>query len=111
MNIVALRAFFHVVEIIEAKADDLAGRRHRQRVFQAFERTVGAGRRTLGGILERRQVAVVAAQAFAEVTRYGFIDCLQIDDLIALDDAEMQSPVCFETDDFHSYSLAWIGAL
>jgi hypothetical protein len=39
------------------------------------------------------------------------IDCLQIDDLIALDDAEMQPPVCFETDDFHSYSLAWIGAL
>ena len=45
------------------------------------------------------------------IRRSGFIDCLQIDDLIALDDAEMQPSVCFETDDFHSYSLAWIGAL
>ena len=34
------------------------------------------------------------------------VDRLQIDDLIALDDAEMQSAICFETDNFHRYSLA-----
>mgnify|MGYP003694558335 CR=1 FL=1 len=41
----------------------------------------------------------------------ALVDRLQIDHLIALDDAEMQSPICFETDDFHGYSLTWIGAL
>ena len=72
---------------------------------------MGAGGCALRGVLERRQVAVAAAQAFAEVARYALVDRLEIDHLIALDDAEMQSPICFETDDFHGYSLTWIGAL
>src|SRR5262249_3515376 len=64
-NVVALRAFLDVFEIVEAEADDLARRRHRQTVGQALERAACARGRALGRVLERRQVAVVAAQAFA----------------------------------------------
>ena len=52
-DVVALRAFLDVVEIIEAEADDLAGVRHRQREFQSGERAARRGRRFLGEIGER----------------------------------------------------------
>ena len=68
-NVVALRAFLDVVEIIEAEADDLAGPRDRQRVFQAGERAARGGRRLLGEIGERLEVAVAPAQHFAEIGR------------------------------------------
>ena len=94
-------------EIIEAEADDLARRRYRQTVGQALERTACARGRALGRVLERRQVAVVTAQAFAQIAGYGLVDRLQIDHLIALDHAEVRRAIGFETDDFHGHSLAW----
>ena len=36
---------------------------------------------------------------------------LQIDHLIALDNAEVQAAICFETDDFHEHSLTWMASL
>src|SRR6266849_8038623 len=110
-NVVALRAFLDVLEIVEAEADDLARRRHRQTVGQTLERAARTRGRALGRVLERRQVAVVAAQAFAEIAGYGLVDRLQVDHLIALDHAEMQRAIGFETDDFHGHSLTWYGAL
>ena len=86
----------------------LPGVRHRQAVFQALERAARGRRRALRRILERRQIAVVAAQAFAEIAGNGLVDRLQIDHLVALDHAEMQPAIGFETDDFHGHSLAWL---
>src|SRR5215813_7506589 len=106
-NVVALRAFLDVFEIVEAEADDLARRRHRQTVGQALERAACARGRALGRVFERRQVAVVAAQAFAQIAGYGLVYRLQIYHLIALDHAEVRRAIGFETDDFHSHSLAW----
>src|SRR5215467_7980475 len=100
-NIVALRAFLDVFEIVEAEAEDFARRCHRQTVGQTLERAARTRGRTLGRVLERRQVAVVAAQTFAQIAGYGLVDRLQIDHLIALDHAEMQRAISFETDDFH----------
>src|SRR5262249_9438363 len=98
--------FLDVLEIVEAEADHFARRRHRQTVGEALERAARARGRALGRVLERRQVAVVAAQALPQIARYGLVDRLQIDHLIALDQAEMQRAVGFKTDDFHGRSLA-----
>src|SRR5215813_14098461 len=87
-NVVALRAFLDVLEIVEAEADDFARRRHWQTIGKALERAARACGRALGRVLERGQLAVVAAQAFAEIAGYGLVDRLQIDDLITLDHAE-----------------------
>src|SRR5262249_43506721 len=89
------------------EAEDFARRRHRQSVGQTLERTARARGRALGRVLERRQVAVVAAQTFAQIAGYGLVDSLQIDHLIALDHTEMQRAIGFETDDFHGSLLAW----
>src|SRR5215813_8026943 len=70
-------------------------------VGQTLERAARTRGRALGRVLERRQVAVVAAQTFAQIAGYGLVDRLQIDHLIALDHAEMQRAIGFETDDFH----------
>jgi hypothetical protein len=86
-DIVALRAFLDVLEIIEAEADDLAGARDRQAVFEPLERTARACRCALGSILQRGEVAVAAAEHLAEIARDGVVDRLQIDHLIAFDHA------------------------
>src|SRR5262249_47916343 len=103
-NVVALGAFFDVLEIIEPEADDLAGRRHRQAEFQFLERAPRARSRAPGGSLERGEVAVVAAQDGAQIGGDRGPDRLQIDHLLALDDAEVQSAIPLETDDLHGCS-------
>ena len=102
-NIVALRAFLDVVEIIEAEADDLAGPRDREAEFQSGQRAAGGGRRAFGEVGKRLQIAVVAAQDFAEVGGRSGIRRLQIDDGVALDHAEPQAVIRFKTDNFHEF--------
>jgi hypothetical protein len=108
-DVVALRAFLDVLEIVEAEADHLAGRRHRQGVFQALERSARGPRRALRRILERRQVAVVASEHLAEIARDALVDRLQINHLVALDHAETQSAIGFKSDNFHGSSLTCVG--
>jgi hypothetical protein len=48
----------------------------------------------LGEVLEGGQVAVAAAQPFAEIARCAAVDRLQVDHFLALDHAETQSLVC-----------------
>ena len=90
-DVVALRAFLDVLQIVQAEADDLARPRDRQAELQPLERTSRRGRRALGEIAERLQVAVVRREHRAEIGRHLRVDRLQIDDLIALDDAEPQA--------------------
>src|SRR5262249_39877815 len=58
---------------------------------------------------EGRSVAVVPRQAFTEIPGNGFVDLLQVDHLIALEHAEAQCAVGFETDNSHDCSLARLG--
>ncbi len=90
-----------MIEIVEAEADDLAGPRHRQRVFEPRQRTAGIGLGDLGEIGERGEVALGPAQHFAEVARQHAVHRLQIDHAVALDQAQPQSAVRFEPDDLH----------
>ena len=90
-----------MVEIIEAEADDLAGPRDRKSEFQPGERPAGGGWRPFGEVGKRLQVAVAAAQDFAEVGGHGGIHRLQIDNGVAVDHAEPQAIIRFETDNFH----------
>src|SRR5262249_21824876 len=106
-NVVALGAFLDVFEIVETEADHLSRRRHRQTEGQPFERAARGRGSTLRRVLEGRQIALVAAQAFAKITGNGAVHRLQVDHLVALDHAEAQCAIGFETDDFHDYSLAW----
>ena len=87
-DIVLLRAFLDVIEIIEAQANDFAGARHRQRVFQAGQRQARGGRRLFGELSERREVAIIDAQEFAEIARRVGLNRLNIDDGVALDHAQ-----------------------
>ena len=100
-NIVALRPFLDVVEIVEAEADDLARPRDRETVFQPGERAAGGSRRASGEIGERFEVAVASAQGFAEIGGHARIRRLQIDHAIALDHAEPQAIIRFKTDNLH----------
>ena len=52
-NVVALRAFLDVFEIIQAEADDFSGPADGQRIGQAGERLACARRRALGDVRER----------------------------------------------------------
>ena len=105
-NVVALGAFLDMFEVVETEADHLARRRHRQTEGQAFQRTPRSRGSALCRVLERRQVALVAAQAFAEIAGNGAVNRLQVDHLVALDHAETQCAIGRETDDLHAYSLA-----
>ena len=100
-NIVALRPFLDVVEIIEAEADDLAGLCDRETEFQSGERTAGGGRRLFGEIGQGFEVAVARPQGFAEIAGRGGVHRLQIDDGVALDHAEPQAVIRFKTDNLH----------
>ena len=93
-------------EIVETEADHLARRRHRQTVAQPFERATCGRGSAIRRVLERGEVAIVAAQALAEIAGNGAVHRLQVDHLVALDHAKAQGAIGFETDDFHAYSLA-----
>ena len=90
-----------MVEIIEAEADDLAGARDRQRVFEPFERTARLRLGDLDEIGERCERALGPAQHFAQVAGEHAVHRLQVDDGIALDHAQLEPAIRFEADDFH----------
>jgi hypothetical protein len=48
-------------------------------------------------------VAVVLREPFAEIARNFAVHGLQIDDLIALDNAKMRAFLPFERNDFHAF--------
>src|SRR6185503_19465603 len=89
-DVVALRAFLDMLEIVQPEAKDLARTRDRETELQAFQRTTRRGRGALGDVAERLEVAVVGCERSAEVGRHLGVDRLQVDHLIALDDAEPQ---------------------
>ena len=68
--------------------------------FRSSERAARRGRRLLGEIGERFEIAIAAPQPGAEIVGRAGVGRLQIDDVVALDHAEPPAFV-FETDDFH----------
>ncbi len=90
-----------MVEVVEAKADDLARMRDRQRVFQSIEGAARGCRRFLRKSADRREVAVAPAQDLGEIGRHIRIHGLQIDDIVAIDHTETHAVVRFKSDDLH----------
>src|SRR3569623_3465903 len=97
-NVVALRPLFHMVEIVEAAADFLAGLGDRQREFQARERPPRRSRRLLREFAERLQVAVARTQIFTEVAWDRGVDCLQIDNIVTIEHTEPRAAARLVTD-------------
>ena len=67
-----------------------------------------SGRRAAAGARLARSASdfrspLLAAQGFAEVGGHGGVHRLQIDDGVALDHAEPQAIISFETDNFHEF--------
>jgi putative ABC transport system substrate-binding protein len=109
-DVVLLRTFLDVVEIVQTKADDLARPGHGQREFQLGQRKLGGGRRLLGEFDQRLQVAVVGAQNRAKIGRQARIDGLQIDNIVAFNDTKPRAVIRFKTYDFHgcpSSEFSW----
>ena len=78
--LVALRALLDVLEIVQAEADDLAGwATGKPNLSPLSGRGVGHRRAALRRILERGEVAIVAAEHLAEVARNIVVDGLQVD--------------------------------
>src|SRR5665213_2304228 len=102
-DVVLLRTFLDVVEIIQTEANDLAGPRHRQAEFQSGEWVARRGRRFLRQVAQRFEIAVSLAQRLAEIGRHIGIHRLQIDHGIALDHAKPQAVTRFKTDKFHEF--------
>src|SRR5215470_15742712 len=100
-QIVGVAAFLDVLQIVEAETDDLSGPRYRQRIYEAGERPHCRRRRALGNLADRAEVAVVLSQHRSEIIRHRWVNRLQVDDPIALDDAEPQALRRSETDNFH----------
>ena len=103
-----LRAFLDVVEIVEPEAEDLARLRHRQTELQTLERAARRGRRALRDVGERRYVAIVRGERRAEIGRHLGVHRLQVDHLVALDDAQPQSAFRLEADDLHERSPSFV---
>lgn len=93
-----------MIKVVEAKANDLARMRDRQRVFQSIERTVRGCRRVLRKGADRREVTVAPAQNLGEIGRYICIHGLQIDDIVAINHTEAHAVVRFKSDDLHKPS-------
>src|SRR5581483_2388376 len=104
-DIVALRAFFDMLEIIQSQANDFSRPADRQGVSNRGQRLVRARRRALGDRGELLEIAIGLGQRFAEIVRHFWVNRLQIDNLIALDDAETPAAVAFERNDFHAASF------
>ena len=103
-NIVALRALFDVFEIIQAEADDFSGPAHGQPVGQTGERLAGARWRALGEFAERLHIPVALGEPVAEIGRRVAIGGLQVDHLIALDNAKPRPALPFERNNFHDFA-------
>jgi hypothetical protein len=93
-----------MVEVVEAKANDLPRMRYRQRVFQSIKGTARGCRRFLRKSADRREVTVAAAQDLGEIARHIPIHGLQIDNIIALDHTEPHAIVRFKSNDLHEPS-------
>src|SRR5262245_30422066 len=109
-DVVALRAFLDVLEIVEPEADDLAGPAHRQRICETRERAMRRGGRALGKVLDGRQVALGRGEQRAEVGRDLGVSRLQIEHLVARHDAEVQTRRGLKTHDFHLGSLSSVSS-
>jgi hypothetical protein len=92
-----------VIEIVEPEAEDLARPRDRQAELQPLERTPRRGRRALRDVGERRHIAIVGGQRRAEIGRHSGVHRLEVDHLVALDDAQPQSAFRLEADDLHEH--------
>src|SRR5579884_1982357 len=104
-NVVTLRAFLDVIEVVQSEADDLARVGDREREDDAGQGAVRAGRRFPGKFRKRRKIAVAPPQPGSEVIGQARIDGLQIDDGVTLNNAEPQ-PLVTKTNDLHEwYSL------
>src|SRR5215471_20447831 len=98
-----------MLEVVEAEADNLAGSRHRQRVFEFHERPLGRRRRAPCNVGEWLEIAATLPEHRGEIIRHRRIDRLEIDDLIALEDAEPQALIRSEADNFHKRtSREWL---
>ena len=104
-DIVALRPFLHVVEIVQPEADYFTGTQNGKCEFHLTQRTSRGRRRSPGQVTERLEIAVVPAQDFAEITRHICIRSLQIDGMIAIDHAKPYAIAGFKTDDLHELTL------
>jgi hypothetical protein len=104
-NIVAVRSFLDVLEIVQTEADNLARARDRERVRQAAQWPTRRRRRPFGEIGQRRKIAIAISQRSAQIVREPIIDGVEVDHLIALDHAETRSVFGFEADDFHDWIL------
>src|SRR5258708_13257708 len=81
-NVVALGTFLDVFEVIEPEADHFARPRYWQAVSEPFERAASGRRRTFCRLLERREIAVIAPQTFAQVRRNVLIYLFQLHPLL-----------------------------
>jgi hypothetical protein len=97
--------FFGMLQIIEPETEDFAGPRHRQAEAKAGKGLARRSRRAPRERLQRRKVAFVNLQPLAEIGRHARICRLQVDDCVAIDDAEPEGIIDFETDDPHGSSL------
>ena len=109
-NVVAVRAFLDVIEIVQAHANDLAGIGNRLRVLDALERNARRSRRTLGDIRQRLEIAVTLRKHLAEIGRQLKVaTAWQVDDLISFDNAEMRRAIQLESDNLHKVSNSVLG--
>ena len=100
-QVVALGAFLDVLKVIQAQANDLSGAGHRQPIGQARQRLVRVRRRPLGKVSNRLHIAIVLRKPVAKIGRRVAVDSLQINGLIAFDDAQPRSTLPLERNDFH----------
>ena len=102
-NIVALRAFLDVFEIIQPEANDLSRPADRQGVGDPESGFRAAPARAW----RCRRVTLVSPLFFASHSPRSLgilaVRGLQVDDLIALDNAEMRASLPFERNDFHVF--------
>src|SRR5262245_41078963 len=63
-DVVTLRTFLHVIEVVQSQANDFARMRDRQRVFQPIEWTPRGCRRLLRKSADRSEITVVPSQDF-----------------------------------------------
>jgi hypothetical protein len=97
-NVVAVRPFLDVLQIVEAEAHDFAGMRNRHRIFQPAQGPARGGGSALG---ERREITIVVTEDRSKVARQLGLRDVEVDHLIALDHTQMRARVCLEPDYFH----------
>ena len=68
-NIVAIRSFLDVLEIVQTEADNLAGARNRKRVGQSVQGPARRRRRPSGEIGQRRKIDIAVAQRGTQIVR------------------------------------------